>query len=252
MTKKELSEILKRHKKWLNGKENGERANLSGADLSRANLRGVDLSGANLSGAELLGAYLLGADLSRANLSRTDLRGVNLSGANLLGANFSGADLSGANLSGTNLSGANLNRANLHASDLSGANLSGAKLSSADLNCIKYNENTAFYAMVCPEKGSFIGFKKASGKIVELMITKNAKRSSATTRKCRCSKAVVISITNIDGTMYEGKSVSSDSNNDFVYKVGETVSVDNFDENRWNECSTGIHFFMTRNEAVRY
>lgn len=36
------------------------------------------------------------------------------------------------------------------------------------------------------------------------------------------------------------------------YHVGEIVRVDNFDDNRWRECSTGIHFFMTRDEAVRY
>ena len=38
----------------------------------------------------------------------------------------------------------------------------------------------------------------------------------------------------------------------FIYKVGEIVEVDNFDKDRWNECSPGIHFFMTRDEAVRY
>lgn len=59
------------------------------------------------------------------------------------------------------------------------ANLSGANLSGAI-----YNENTAFFALCCPEEGSFIGFKKAGGKIVKLQIPKSAKRSSATTRKC--------------------------------------------------------------------
>lgn len=35
-------------------------------------------------------------------------------------------------------------------------------------------------------------------------------------------------------------------------KSRETVSVADFDENRWNECAPGIHFFITREEAVRY
>ena len=39
---------------------------------------------------------------------------------------------------------------------------------------------------------------------------------------------------------------------DYTDKVGEIVKVDNFDKDRWNECSPGIHFFMTRDEAVRY
>lgn len=40
----ELKEILKKHKKWLNDEEGGERANLSYADLSGADLRNADLS----------------------------------------------------------------------------------------------------------------------------------------------------------------------------------------------------------------
>ena len=39
---------------------------------------------------------------------------------------------------------------------------------------------------------------------------------------------------------------------DFVYKVGEMVSVDDFCKNRWEECAAGIHFFMNRKEAVDY
>ena len=152
------------------------------------------------------------------------------------------ADLSGANLSGANLSGANL----------SWADLSGADLRGADLREVIYNENTAFFALCCPEEGSFIGFKKAGGKIVKLQIPKSAKRSSATTRKCRCSKAKVLSITEIDGSDSGITEIRSDLDESFIYKVGETVSVSNFDENRWNECSTGIHFFITRDEAVRY
>ena len=37
----------------------------------------------------------------------------------------------------------------------------------------------------------------------------------------------------------------------FIYKVGETVTVDNFDDNRFNECAPGIHFYMDR-EVVEY
>ena len=162
------------------------------------------------------------------------------------------ADLSEANLRMADLSEANLSMADLSGADLSGANRSGANLRGADLSDISYNENTAFYAMVCPEKGSFIGYKKASGKIIELMITENAKRSSATTRKCRCSEAVVLSITNVDGTNFDGEKVVSDYDKSFVYEVGKTISVDNFNDNRWEECSAGIHFFITRDEAVRY
>ena len=161
----------------------------------------------------------------RANLSGADLSGANLWGANLWGANLSGADLSGANLSGANLSGA----------DLSGANLSGA-----------------YCPLACPEEGEFIGFKKANGYIVKLRIPEDAKRSSATGRKCRCSKAVVLSITNKDGTDSGLSEIKSGYDSNFIYRVGETVSVDDFNDNRWVECAPGVHFFITRQEAVDY
>ena len=221
-----LEEILKKHEKWLNGEIGGEKADLSDTDLRHVDLRGRNLTGVNLRSADLSYASLSYADLSYADLIDTDLFHVDLSC--------------------TNLSNANLNKA-----DLSGTNFNSANLRYANLKDIKYNENTAFFALQCPEKGSFIGYKKARGKIVELLITEDAKRSSSTTRKCRCSKAKVLSITNVENTEEYDKVISGYDNN-FIYKVGEIIEVEDFDEDRWNECSTGIHFFVTRYEAVNY
>lgn len=44
ITEKQLEEILKKHKLWLNNEEGGERANLSFADLSNADLCSANLS----------------------------------------------------------------------------------------------------------------------------------------------------------------------------------------------------------------
>ena len=107
--------------------------------------------------------------------------------------------------------------------------------------------------LACPEKGSFTAFKKVRGEyIVELEIPADALRSSASSRKCRCSCAKVISITNIDGTPANVDVVYSKRDPDFAYSVNSIVKVDNFDTNRWNECAPGIHFFITRQEAVNY
>ena len=168
------------------------------------------------------------------NGARADLRGADLYGADLYGADLYGADLYGANLYGADLYGANLYGANLNE-----ANLYGAK----NLN----------FPIACPEKGSFIGFKKCQNDmIVKLEITEDALRCSATGRKCRCSKAKVLSITNLDGTESNIEFVSSKRDPYFIYKIGEIVEVKDFDTNRWNACSTGIHFFITRQEAVDY
>lgn len=153
-------------------------------------------------------------------------------------ADLRGADLSGADLSGANLSGADLSIANLRGADLSVANLRGA-----DLN----------YPIACPEEGSFVAFKKCrDNAIVKLLIPEDAKRCSATSRKCRCNKAIVLSIEDTNGHIMELDCVASIHDQTFIYKVGETVSVCDFDENRWNECAPGIHFFITRKEAINY
>ena len=215
-------------------------------------LNEYDFYGANLSGANLRSANLRSADLSGANLRSADLSGANLSGADLSGANLRSANLSGANLSGANLRSANLRSANLRSADLSGANLSGANLSGADLLNVRYDECTGFFALVCPEEGSFIGYKKANGHIVKLRITEDALRSSATSRKCRCSKAEVLSITTLDGEDDGLTSIPSNYDSNFIYRVGTTVEVEDFETDRWDECAAGIHFFITRQEAVQY
>ena len=212
-----------------------------GADLSDANLCDADLHGsnlrcANLRCANLYGANLYGANLYDANLSGANLCDANLCDANLRDANLCGADLYGANLCDANLSGANLRDADLRGADLRGANLRDAK------GCY----------LSCPTEGSFIGWKKASGHIVKLRIPEDARRSSATGHKCRCDKAYVMEIQNMDGTKATEDTVRSDHDKNFVYTVGATVEVPDFDDNRWSECAPGIHFFIDRREAVEY
>ena len=137
--------------------------------------------------------------------------------------------------------------------DLSGADLSGAVLSDAEnLDSVKYSVHTAFFAIGCPEKGAFTAFKKCGNHIVELEVCADAKRSSATSRKCRVSKAKVVEITNLDGTPADVTEVASNYNSNFKYHVGEIVEEPRFEENRWIECTYGIHCFITRQEAVIY
>ena len=155
---------------------------------------------------------------------------ANLYGADLYGADLYRADLYGANLRGADLYGANLRRANLR----------GA-------------ENIPFIPYACPDFGMFIGFKKARNNlIVVLEIPEDAKRLSATGRKCRCDKARVLEIQNLDGTKSDEIEAVSQYDEDFIYRVGEIISVPDFCEDRWSECSAGIHFFINRQEAVDY
>lgn len=222
MNKKELNKMLKNHMHWI-------KKDCEDWESMRADLRGTNLSRVNLYGANLYGA----------NLSRASLRGANLCEANLRGADLRGADLYGANLSR-----ANLREANLRGADLSRVNLYGVNLYET--------KNVPFIPYICPDFGAFIGWKKANSHIVCLEIPEDAKRLSGTTRKCRCNKAKVLSISNMDGSESGLIEIESSYDREFIYRVGEMVQVEGFDDDRWNECSTGIHFFINRQEAVEY
>ena len=274
MTQEELNKVLEAHKHylaqdcegWQNMRADLSGADLSGANLRSANLRSANLSGANLSDADLSGADISGADLSDADLYCADLSNANLrsadlrradlyadfSSANLYGANLSGADLCGADLSGAYLGSANLRSANLSYAHIGGANLSNADLYGADLSEVKYNEKTSFFALACPEEGDFIAWKRVGYTIVKLRVPAEAKRSSATSRKCRCEYAEVLELQRIDGKPYKDDKIVNYKYVETIYKVGETVYPDSWDDDRWNECSHGIHFFLTRDEALRY
>ena len=264
-----IKKILNKHLKWLKDEEGGERANLYEANLSganldganlykanlvRANLSGANLDGANLDGANLVRANLSGANLDGANLYEANLYEANLYGANLSEANLSEANLRGANLSGANLSGANLVRANLYGANLDGAsliraNLYGANLYGASLEGVKNLKDIEPLLIsctsICPE-GTIIGWKKCKDNvIVKLEIPAEAKRSNSTGRKCRAEYAKVIEVIGAEVGI-------SQHDNKTEYKAGEIIRPDKWDDNRWKECSSGIHFFITRAEAERY
>jgi uncharacterized protein YjbI with pentapeptide repeats len=190
--------------------------------------------------------------LEEANLRGANLRDADLIGANLRGANLRGANLRDVNLRDADLRDADLRDANLRSANLIGANLKGANLIGANLRDADYSEHTSFLASQCPIEGSFIGWKKCGGYIVKLKICEDAERSSSTSLKCRCSKAEVLEIQNIDGSIANITEVCSYYDKNFIYKVGETVEVKDFDKCRWNEYSPGIHFFIDRDMAIIY
>ena len=257
ITREELEKILINHKHWI--KEDCEgwedmRADLRYANLSNADLRYADLRYANLRYANLSNADLSNADLSNADLSNADLWNANLWNADLSNAylryvNLWNANLWNADLSNAYLRYANLRYVNLWNADLSNADLRYADLSNADLSNA---ENIPFEPMTCPDTGSFTAWKRAGKYIIKLFIPSDARRLSATGRKCRCDKATVIAIENEDGTPAEVSEVASDYDSNFKYSIHAHLTIDNFCEDRWQECSAGIHFFINREEAVNY
>ena len=238
--KTERGKVLFEYEKENNTiKDTVEEAVRNGVSLEKADFIGVDLSGADLSGANLSGANLCEADLSGANLTHASFKYANLICAGFYGSNLYYADFSKADLSCADLKYANL----------SGANIYGASLYGVDLGDAK---NIPYIPMNIPE-GEFIGWKKLSnGIIVKLKILADSKRSRATSDKCRCDKALVLEFQNKDGSKTDITEYTNNEYTECTYRVGEIVYADAWDENRWNECSHGIHFFLDRQTAVNY
>lgn len=250
ITQKELDEIIERHQHYL--REDCEGWEGMAADLTCADLSGLSFSYADMRLADFDGSVIHRSRFISANLKRTSFVNADLNDSNFSGASLEFADFKGA--------------------DMTDCVFKNATLYNADFRLAK---NPPYVPIACPETGSFIAYKKAIVQtlnterianpvnnvifgywsevvIVTLEIPEDAKRSSATSRKCRCDKANVIDIRSIDGTEQFLEARSALYEPGLTYRIGETVSVDDFDEDRWNECSTGIHFFINRQEAVDY
>lgn len=78
--------------------------------------------------------------------------------------------------------------------------------------------------------------------IVKLLIPKDSPRSHTFGRKCRAKFADVLEV--IGGE--EGVSCHDKKT---TYRVGERVECHRWDEDWRNECSGGIHFYISRLEA---
>lgn len=146
------------------------------------------------------------------------------------------ADLREADLRVASLRGADLQGADLQGAKLQGADLQEAKLQGADLQEAKLPNY-----LILPDGDLIVWKKLRNGIICKLQIPADVKRiNSLIGRKCRAEKALVL-----DGNGFG-------QYNGMEYKVGEWVIADSFDDDIRIECSHGIHFFITKEEAEYY
>jgi hypothetical protein len=174
----------------------------------------------------------ISAKLPRISLVGADLNGNSFRSADLNGANFRMADMSHCVFIDTDLRGAYFN----------GAYLNGARF-------VRCQLDPMFEARlsILPD-GDIVGWKKCRDEVVvKLLIPAAFRRSNGTGRKCRAEGAKVLEI------FPEGAEAVSLFDSNTVYRVGETVRCYRaFDEDRYQECSAGIHFFLTRAEAENF
>ena len=252
---KTINEAVKQH------------VDLAYADLHNRFLSEIDMSDVNLTNANLNYTTIVNSVLIKANLSYASLKSCNIKYSDLGYIDLSSACLENALLSYVNMSysvlkNADFNNARLVLTnwsfvDVSDTNLKEVEFDSVRFDCINFNRAKGINDQ-CPKEGSFIGWKKCIDNnnkiryIVKLEIPADAKRSSSTSSKCRCSHAKVLEIQHIDGMKTIINQVYSQFNYRTIYKVGEMVYPDSFDDRFWEECSNGIHFFMNREDAVKW
>ncbi len=202
------------------------------ADLSGWNMDHVDFSLSTFRNVCFDGASLRGSSIENSLFDQCTFRKTCFQNADMRGAAMRYDDLTGA--------------------DIRGANLFSAVLEHANLTDIVSDDNTKFFRLYCPEKGAFLGYKKCfNNRLVQLLIPADAKRTSATLNSCRCNKAKVLTIKSFDYSEEYDEAWSLVDEN-FVYRRGQWVEVKDFDEDRWNDSTTGIHFWLTREEAKAY
>ena len=253
MGSEDIAAQLKRQERYLRGNHMQH----SPADFHNSYLCNEDFSGRDLSNVRFYGAELIR---------------VNFSNANLTGASFEEAILNDVNFSGANLTGVYFAKARFMYVNLDNANMQDAMMRLVDFEHVKINKDTnLFIPLRCPSSGSFIGWKKALCDnepteyydnrtqhyplcIVKLLVPEDARRSSAFGEKCRCDKAIILGAYDYETGRPLDKSavIRSAHSFDFAYHIGDTITIPDFDDNRWNECSSGFHFFIDEESAKDY
>lgn len=201
---------------------------------------------------DLSGADLHNMDFTLSSFQNVNLEYVNLKNSSVENALFDGNSLHGADFQNANMKTAAFRECDMRECNIRGANLYGAVLEHAKLDGIQSDHTTQWFRMHCPETGPILGYKKCvNDRVVQLLIPADAKRTSATLPSCRCSKAKVLSIKSFDETE-EFEEAWSLIDENFVYRKGQWVEVKDFNEDRWMDSTTGIHFWMERKEALSY
>lgn len=230
ISKKEIEEALK-------NRAPGEKISFSECEIWNMDLTNAELSD---------------ADFTLSSFQNTKLDGANFENSSVENALFDGCSMKNANFKHANMKTGSFRYCDMRNCNIEDADLFGAVLEYAKLDGIISNEGTKWFRLHCPERGAFLGYKKCvNNRLVQLLIPADAKRTSATLPSCRCNKAKVLTIKSFDYQDNYDEAWSLVDEN-FVYKKGEWVEVKDFNEDRWMDSTTGIHFWMTRKEAQDY
>ena len=201
---------------------------------------------------DLTGAKFSGCDLTHVIFENCDLTDATFINANLVGAEFFNCKVScniicidDLNLKIPTLLYDNQLRADYNFYD-------------SDNNEIYILRNIQRY--VYTEHQELVGYKIVESEdsprkilLCKLLIPSYAKRIIIENGKCRCDIAKVLRLYTRNGEDFQGKAkpfIQRDSK--LRYEVGKNVFADSYDDCIYIECSGGIHFFMTEQEARKF
>ena len=215
-----------------------------GTNLGSGLFTDLDFSNANFNGADIRNSKFYNCNLSRASFYETRMEGTSMANCNASLARFMRAKMMCMHFMRVNFTHADFTHANLHE----------ATLADCDLSDITISYDTI--GLQDAPEGELVGWGMKHNYLIKMIIPKTAKRSWATTRKLRAEYVIVESIIDTMG----GRPVDtidhySDHRKGYsatVYTVGQTTMPDKWDDDRWNECSHGIHFFLDKREALTW
>lgn len=150
--------------------------------------------------------------------------------------------------------------ANFHNNTLINTNIKELKFDTKGIvDKIFFDEKTIGVENICPQTESFFAYKKVTDPIcknrkliAKLFIPASARRSNATSNTCRTDRAVLVNIYDLKGNEIKNLNTVKSMYYNFYYIKNKMVYIEDFNPNRWFDFTTGIHFFMTFEEAVNY
>ncbi|WAW15037.1 pentapeptide repeat-containing protein [Peptostreptococcus equinus] len=238
------------HNKDINRNPDSELDKISKEKINIKNL--VDLRNIKIDSIDISDLDFSYVDLSWSEIRNTSCKNTDFSHSKLENTLCRNVDFYRANLEGSSLSACDFRTCSLKEANCIGSDFKNSILLDTNLEGIIYDKSTKNFSLRCPEEGYFIGYKKCfNDLLVTLLIPTDAKRSSGTNSACRCDKAKVIAISKLDGSGFYREAVSL-VDETFIYRLGQFSYADSFDDNRWLDSSHGIHFWMTKEEAIAY
>ena len=224
-----------------------------GVDLSYADFYGQDVSGVNFRGCNLFSANFRTATAMTCNFMETTMNNAGFDNAVMSESNFYGSMLRMSSLYRTKLDRTNFSFADLTSSDFLEADLYKSTLCNA---CFVSAKNIPYIPTWLPVE-SFIAWVKVIGEtdsyIVKIKILNDSERFRGVGDICRCNKALVLEIQNLEGEKLDIEEIEyHDKKGTLVFHVWEVTECENWQPGRWDDCLTGITFFIDRQSAVLY